>query len=236
MERKGRFILKPQIERWKHVPENEDLTMRLAAAVGIEVPLHGLIRAADGGFVYFIKRFDRTGRGARIHVEDFAQLSGENRDTKYQSSMERVAEIIKEFCSFPLLEHQRLFERTLFSFLTGNEDMHLKNFSLMTRDGKRELTPAYDLLNSTMVLANPKEEFALPLNGKKKNLTKKDLLTSFAAERLGLNENVRGDVLRRFRDARASWDRLIDRSFLTADEQARYRDILNVRWARVFGH
>ena len=86
----GRYILKPQTAAYPEVPENEDLTMRMAAQAGIETPFHGLIYGIDGALTYFIRRFDRKGRKERIHVEDFAQLSGKSRDTKYRSSMEQV--------------------------------------------------------------------------------------------------------------------------------------------------
>jgi serine/threonine-protein kinase HipA len=126
VNRGGQYILKPQSLDFPELPENEDVTMRMAAAVGIEVPVHGLIRSRDGAFTYFIQRFDREGWD-RLPVEDFAQLSGESRETKYDSSMEKVGTVIDQFCTFPALERVKLFERTLFSFLVGNEDMHLTN-------------------------------------------------------------------------------------------------------------
>ena len=165
VDRNGRFILKPPSLDFPELPENEDLTMRLAAAVGIEVPVHGLVRARDGSLTYFIRRFDREGR-SRVPLEDFAQLSGASRETKYESSMEKVAAVVDRFCTFPAIERVKLFERTFFSFLTGNEDMHLKNFSLITRRGRIDLAPAYDLLNSTIALKKPQEEMALPIRGK----------------------------------------------------------------------
>jgi serine/threonine-protein kinase HipA len=159
IDRGGRYILKPQSLDFKELPENEDLTMRMAALVGIEVPVHGLVRSIDDSLTYFIKRFDRDGHD-RMPVEDFAQLSGESRETKYDSSMEKVAGVIETYCTFPAIERIKLFERTLFSFLVGNEDMHLKNFSLITRNQKVELAPAYDFLNTTIALQNAKEEMA----------------------------------------------------------------------------
>ena len=232
VDRRGRFILKPQSVDYAELPENEDLTMRLAAAVGIEVPLHGLLRSLDGSFTYFIKRFDRDGRD-RLPLEDFAQLSGESRDTKYDSSMEKVAGVIQQFCTFPAIERIKLFERTLFSFLIGNEDMHLKNFSLITRNQKKELAPAYDFLNTTIALKNAKEELALPLNGKKSNLTQNDLLGYFARERLQLNEGVMKEVLSRFAATIPVWQDLIGRSFLSAQMKEAYGTVLATRTARL---
>ena len=182
----GRFILKPNPLPFDDVPANESLTMTMAAAAGINVPPHGLIPTADGGWIYAIRRFDREGRNKRISVEDFAQLSGATRDTKYDSSLERIGKVVDKFCTFPALEKPKLARRLLFCFLTGNEDMHLKNFSVIVRAGVVSLSPAYDLLNTDLVLEKATEETALPLNGKKKNLTRKLWLDYFCTERLGL--------------------------------------------------
>jgi serine/threonine-protein kinase HipA len=228
---RGRFILKPPSLDYPELPANEDVTMRMAAAAGIEVPLHGLLRAADGSLTYFIKRFDRPGR-RRLPLEDFAQLTGESRETKYSSSMEKVAGVVDRSCTFPVLERIKLFERTLFSFLVGNEDMHLKNFSLITRAGKVELAPAYDFLNSTIALPNPQEELALPLNGKKSKITRNDLVRYFARERLHLNEAVLTDVLARFHEAVPQWRRLLERSFLSSAMKEKFLSLLEGRAQR----
>ena len=202
--------------------------MRMAEAVGIEVPVHGLMWAADGSLTYFIRRFDRPGRG-RLPLEDFAQISGESRDTKYNSSMEKVAGVVDRFCTFPALERVKLFERTLFSFLVGNEDMHLKNFSLITRDGKIELAPAYDFLNTTIAIPKPQEELALPLNGKKSNLTRNDLVRYFARERLQINEKVVTETMGRFREALPQCRGLLDRSFLSLEMKEKFLSLLEAR-------
>jgi serine/threonine-protein kinase HipA len=232
VDRGGQYILKPQSLDFPELPENEDLTMRLAAAVDIEVPVHGLLRSADGSFTYFIKRFDRKGRG-RLPLEDFAQLSGESRETKYDSSMEKVAGVIEQFCTFPAIERVKLFERTVFSFLVGNEDMHLKNFSLITRNQKVELAPAYDFLNSTIALKSPKEEMALPLKGEKSGLTRNDFLNYFARERLQINDRVLNDVLSQFVKAMPLWRELLDQSFLSENAKQKFSAIINERWDRM---
>jgi serine/threonine-protein kinase HipA len=232
VDQRGRFILKPQSLDFPELPENEDLTMKMAAAVAIEVPTHGLLRSIDGSFTYFIKRFDREGR-RRLPVEDFAQLSGGARDTKYDSSMEKVASVIEQYCTFPVIERMKLLERTLFSFLIGNEDMHLKNFSLITRKQKVEFTPAYDFLNTTIALKNPNEELALPLKGKKSNLTRNDLLNYFAQERLQLNENIIREVMSRFAAAIPRWRDLLEQSFLSKDMKEKYTAVLAQRRDRL---
>jgi len=206
--------------------------MRLAAAAGIEVPVHGLIRGRDGSLTYFIRRFDREGR-ARIPLEDFAQLSGASRETKYDSSMEKVAAVVNRFCTFPAIERVKLFERTLFSFLTGNEDMHLKNFSLITRRGRIDLAPGYDLLNSTIALGNPREEMALPIRGKRSRLTRSDLFDYFATERLQINERVLNEMIARFQAAFPRWDELLAASFLSQEKKAEYAAVLVERKARL---
>jgi len=231
VNRGGQYILKPQSLDFPELPENEDVTMRMAAAVGIEVPVHGLVRSIDGSFSYLIKRFDREGRD-RMPVEDFAQLSGASRETKYDSSMEKVAAVIEQFCTFPALERVKLFERTLFSFLVGNEDMHLKNFSLITRNEKIELAPAYDFLNTTIALKAAKEEMALPVKEKKSKLTRNDLLNYFARERLQINERVLNDVLSRFAKAIPAWRELLDQSFLSAEVKQKYAALLTERGQR----
>lgn len=232
VDRGGRYIFKPQNQDYPQLPENEDLTMRMAVAVGIEVPLHGLLRSIDGSLTYFIKRFDREGRD-RLPVEDFAQLSGESRDTKYDSSMEKVAGVVDRFCTFPAIERVKLLERTLFCFLVGNEDMHLKNFSLITRNEKVELAPAYDFLNTTLALPAAKEEMALPIKGKKSRLTRNDLLDYFAGERLQINERVLNDVLSRFAKATLSWRELLEQSFLSVNAKEKYAAILSEREKRL---
>ena len=232
VNRGGRYILKPQSLDFQELPENEAVTMSMAAAAGIEVPVHGLVRAADDSFAYFIKRFDREGRD-RLPVEDFAQLSGASRETKYDSSMEKVAAVIDQFCTFPALERVRLFERTLFCFLVGNEDMHLKNFSLITLEGKVELAPAYDFLNTTIVLKNPKEELALPLNGKKSRLARKDIVDYFAREHLRINDRLLAEVLARFNKALPVWRELLGQSFLSPEMNQKFLSTIAERRQRL---
>jgi len=147
VDRGGRYILKPQHQIFFQMPENEDLTMRLAELIDLEVPIHGMIWSKDNSLTYFIKRFDRKGQKDKIPVEDFAQLAGLSRDTKYNLSMEKLIEIVNKYCTFPAIEKVKLFKLVIFCFLTGNEDMHLKNFSIINKDGKIELSPCYDLVN-----------------------------------------------------------------------------------------
>lgn len=228
----GKFIIKVQHSAYSHLPENEDLTMRLAKLIGITVPLHGLIYAKSGSFVYFVKRFDRVGRNEKIQVEDFAQLMGRDRETKYDSSMEQVASLIEKHCTFPAVEKLELFRRVIFCCLIGNEDMHLKNFSLITdKRNVIHLTPAYDLLNTT--LYHDSEELALPLHGKRRKITYSDYIEYFASERLALPEKQIKAVLAVCSGAQSAWSKLIEVSFLPKEMKEKYAMILAERRAKL---
>jgi serine/threonine-protein kinase HipA len=228
VEAGGRYIIKPQMSEYAEVPENEDLTMKLAEAAGLEVPFHGLIHSKDGALSYVIRRFDRTGRSGKVPLEDFAQLLGQDRDTKYGSSMEQVASVLDRFCTFPAIEKLKLFRLSLFNYLTGNEDAHLKNFSLIRRNEKVELSPVYDLLNSTIVV-NSGEELALPLNGKKNKMKRTDFMDYFAKERLSLTDKAISRTIRELEDAYPLWMNLLGRSFLSDTRKTMYRELLDRR-------
>ncbi len=230
----GRYILKPQNPQYRHLPENEDLSMRLAAAAGIAVPLHGLVYSKDGSMTYFIRRFDRIGK-KRIAMEDFAQLLGLSRDTKYDASMEKVTQVIDRYCTFPAIEKIKLFRLTLVNFLIGNEDMHVKNFSLLTREEKVELTPAYDILNTTIVLPGEKEEIALPIKGKKRKLDIELLIDYFGRIRLELNRKIISSLLADLDAVASVWDKLISISFLPHEMKQEYKSLLKSRRERLIG-
>ncbi|MGD0465838.1 MAG: HipA domain-containing protein [Gammaproteobacteria bacterium] len=226
----GMYILKPQSEYFAELPENEDLSMHIAATLDIEVPLHGLIYSIDGSFSYFIKRFDRAARGQKLAVEDFSQLAGLTRDTKYNFSMEKIIPIIEQHCTFPVVEKKQFFIRTLFNYIIGNEDMHLKNFSLIYRDNKIELAPAYDFINTTIAMGvEVKEEIALPLNGKKHNLKKQDLIQYYGMEKLGLNESIINEILKKITLVIPKWESLIKISFLSKTGKDNYLRVVDQR-------
>jgi serine/threonine-protein kinase HipA len=226
----GRYILKPPSEIYPELPQNEDLTMRLASFVGIEVPLHGMVYARDGSLTYFVRRFDRIGHHAKLALEDFAQLQGKTRETKYNSSMERVAETIQQYCTFPVIEHAKLFRLVIVNYLVGNEDMHLKNFSLIRRGNMVALSPAYDLLSTSIAMGRAPEEIALPLHGKKKNLTRTDIVTYFGIERLGLQQKVIDQTINAIAGARDRWFATIDISFLSDRMKDEYTRLLISRF------
>jgi serine/threonine-protein kinase HipA len=225
----GKYILKPQHNVYYQMPENEDLTMRLAELTGLEIPIHGLIWSKDNSLTYFIKRFDRKGQNDKIPVEDFAQLAGLSRDTKYDYSMEKIVALINMYCTFPAIENIKLFKLVLFSFLIGNEDMHLKNFSIINREGKITLSPCYDLVNSTIEYKKQEEEIALPVMGKKKKLTQNILINYFGKQRCELTAKSIENVIESISSSIQEWNKLIDLSFLSSDMKTKYHDLLNVR-------
>lgn len=225
----GRYILKPQHPVFPELPQNEDLTMRLAASIGIDVPLHGLIYSKDNSLTYFIKRFDRRGQKDKIAVEDFAQLAGMCRDTKYNYSMEKLVKLIDDYCTFPAIEKARLFKRVLFNYLVGNEDMHLKNYSVINHNGKVELSPAYDLLNSSIILRGDIAEIALPIKGKKSNLNRNVLISYFGKDRCNLTDKIIEKTLDTIKSALSSWFDLIDISLLSSEMKEKYRVLLQNR-------
>ena len=166
----GDFIFKPQAEAYPQLPENEDLTMHMAEAARIKVVPHSLVHLADGSLGYITRRIDRTTKGEKIDMEDMCQLTLHPTEYKYKSSCEQIGKTIAAYSSTPKLDLINFMQILLFSFVTGNNDMHLKNFSLYRPKKAYQLTPAYDLLN--VAIANPKdkEEMALSINGKKSRL------------------------------------------------------------------
>ncbi|MGD0755015.1 MAG: HipA domain-containing protein [Bacteroidales bacterium] len=230
VDKGGKYILKPQHHFYPQMPENEDLTMRLANEIGLEIPVHGLIWSKDGSLTYFIKRFDRKGQNDKVPVEDFAQLAELSRDTKYNYSMEKVAGLINKFCTFPAIEKLKLFKLVVFNYLIGNEDMHLKNFSIITKDRKVTLSPSYDLVNTTIEYNNkPDDEIALPLKGKKKQLTRNIFVDYFGMERCELTAKSIEKVLETISSSVPKWKELIAISFLSNEMKGKYNDLLNVR-------
>lgn len=225
----GTYIIKPQNDLFPQLPENEDVTMRMAKVFGLDVPFHGMVYGKDGSLSYFIKRFDRYGKGNKLATEDFAQLTGNTRDTKYRFTMEKLIPVLDEYCSFPAIEKADFFKRILFCYVTGNEDMHLKNFSLITKNGKTTLTPVYDFLNSTIAIKNPEDEIALTLKGKKSNLKAADFIEYYAKDRLQLNDKTVSIILEQMQQVIPKWKELLEISFLSEDMKEKYLNLLETK-------
>lgn len=185
----GDYILKPPIEDYPFMPEIEHMTMHLAGLFKIDTVSHGLIPLKSGELAYITRRIDRLTGGKKLHMEDMCQLNERLTEDKYRGSMEQIGKILKKYSSNPLLDCIRFFEVTLFTFLTGNADMHLKNFSLIYPLNQMvQLAPAYDLLATRLLISekDDPEEMALTLNGRKRKFTRVDF--EKFARNLGLGE------------------------------------------------
>lgn len=228
----GRYILKPPSPEYPSLPEVEDITMHLARLSGIATVPHALIRMKRGRLAYITRRIDRTRQGAAIHMEDMCQLTERLTEHKYRGSHEQIAQVIVRACANPGLDLLRYHAVVLFSFLVGNADMHLKNFSLI--DAPKigwSLSPAYDLLATVLVNVTDTEELALTLNGRKRRLTRRDFETAFA--RHAASPAAFDTLLRRFARALPDWPLAIEDSFLPAAMKTRLLEVVRARANRL---
>lgn len=221
----GRYILKPQTDRFVHLPELEDLIMHLAELAKLQVVPHSLIRFADGELCYITRRIDRTEKGAKLPMEDMCQLTERLTEHKYKGSYEQIAKVIRRFSAVPKLDMVNYWEQVVFSWITGNADMHLKNFSLYSKEhGRYVLTPAYDMLSTALVMPEDSEELALTLNGKKRKIKKADFLASMQAS--GLEDKIIENIFNKFAKAKDKWFEFIDLSFLPAEMKEAFKGII----------
>jgi len=227
----GGYILKPQTERYEQLPEIEDLTMHLASLAKIKTVNHALIRLKSGELAYITKRIDRV-EDKKLHMEDMCQLTERLTEHKYKGSHEQIAKTIRRYSDNPGLDVINYFELVVFCFLTGNNDMHLKNFSLLkSEDLKYGFAPAYDLVASELVVEGDDEELALTLNGKKKKLERKDF--NKAMKSSGINDKAIENIFTKFEKSLASWHSFIDHSFLKADFKEKYHSMLNKKFKQL---
>jgi serine/threonine-protein kinase HipA len=229
----GNYICKPQTPDYPQMPELEDLTMHLAELAKIKVVPHTLLRMSDGSLTYLTRRIDRTATGEKIAMEDFCQLTGHQTEHKYKCSYERVGKTLLQYTQTPQLDLINYFEIVLFCWLTGNNDMHLKNFSLYepTPDEGPRLTPAYDLLNAVLVNPADDEELALTLNARKKKLRGSDFLA--AASTLGINASLVERLFAKYRNLLPRFEQMISTSFLSSELQEGYCALLRERISRL---
>jgi serine/threonine-protein kinase HipA len=224
----GAYICKPQTTVFPMLPEVEDLTMHLAELARIEVVPHTLMRMADGSICYITRRIDRTKQGEKIAMEDMCQLTERLTEHKYKSSYERIGKAILRYSSVPKMDVTNFMEVILFSWLTGNNDMHLKNFSLYSPDGATiRLTPAYDLLNVAIVNQKDDEELALTLNARKKHIKKADFIS--AAETLGIEAITIERLIAKYVKLLPIFKKAITESFLTEELKDQYISLLTER-------
>lgn len=226
------YILKPQTEEYQYMPEAEDVAMDVAEAAGIKVVPHGLIDI-DGEWAYITKRVDRKilrSGVEKLAMEDFCQLSGRMTEDKYKGSYERCVEIIRKYSMRSGYDCTEFFLIVLVSYLIGNSDMHLKNFSLIeTEPGNREfvLAPAYDMLPVKLLLKEDEEDLALTLNGKKSNFRREDFL--HLADSCGLSEKTANRIIDKTISRIDDYVAVIEQSELPSNMQTEMIELMRKR-------
>ena len=225
----GNYIFKPPSSEFIEMPENESLTMKMASLFGINTVPNALIRLQSGELSYITKRVDREENGSKIHMIDMFQIV--EATDKYKGSMERIGKAITTYADNTLLDSLHFFELTLFCFLTGNNDMHYKNFSLIKTSYGWTLSPAYDLLNVAIANPDDDEEMALHLAGKKRKITLNNLVDF--GKGLGLNNKQINVVFKRFFKLKSDALTLIDISFLSSKMKLAYIEVINNRYKRI---
>jgi serine/threonine-protein kinase HipA len=227
----GGYILKPPTQQYKQLPEVEDLTMHLADIAKIRAVPHTLIRLQSGNLAYLTKRIDRDKKN-KLHMEDMCQITERLTEDKYHGSYEQVAKAILKHSANPGLDVINFFEQVLFSFLTGNADMHLKNFSLIRQPGIGNiLSPAYDMVATALVNPADDEDMALTLNGKKKKINSKDFSIAFTS--LNLDAKQQENIFKKMEKSKDKWLEFIDISFLSTEFKSSYKNIIRDRFSRL---
>lgn len=228
----GGYILKPPTKNYPQLPEVEDLTMHLAEIAKIKTVPHSLIRLKSGSLAYITKRIDRI-KKTKLHMEDMCQLTERLTEEKYNGSYEQIAKAISKYSVYPGLETVNFFEQLVFSFLTGNANMHLKNFSLIRMNHLNNsgyvLSPAYDMAATVLVNPDDKEELALTLNGKKKNIKRNDFITAFNNSKLETKQQE--NIFKKMETAKVKLMEFIDISFLNNEYKKSYKDLIQKRYS-----
>lgn len=236
----GKYILKPQSDKYDSLPELEDVTMKMASNAGIKTAEHSLIRMSDGELAYITKRMDRGDSGERYSMLDMCQLSNRLTEHKYRGSYAQLAQTIKRFSSASMLDVERFWELVVFSWITGNSDMHCKNFSLIDiKDGKGYvLSPAYDLLAVLLTGIQDNNELALTLSGA--GVDDSSLIGGFARADFvqvmtesGVNEKYAGKAIDRLASCKDEWFGTIESSFLRDDLKTNYKALISERLERL---
>lgn len=225
----GSYIFKPPSKQFEGMSEVEHVTMKIAQTYGLLIVPCSLIRLASGELSYITRRIDRAKKGEKIHMIDMFQIT--EAFDKYRSSMEKIGKAINKYSNQPLLDNIYFFELSVFSFLTGNNDMHLKNFSLINTDNGWVLSPAYDLLNVNVLFPEDEEELALTLKGKRKKL-KKEHFEALGVE-LGLNQRQINSVFKRMIKNFSKALEILDQSFLSESLKEKYKEVLEKKYRQL---
>lgn len=226
----GEYILKPADSVWDQVPENEHLCMSLAYDFNINVPENMLVKLADESRAYVVKRFDRE-KKVKFPVEDFCQVLNLSSVSKYSGSYENIVKGINLYSSAPGLDKIIFFRMLIFNFLICNNDAHYKNFSLIDIGKGYRLSPAYDLVNTFLILANPREEFALSLSGKKNGIKVDDFIQF--SEYMDLPEKVVSIEFERISKTKDQFIKLINKSFLTDEKKKQFQALYSGRFSKL---
>ena len=226
----GKYIFKPQSAKYPNLPELEDLTMKLADVAHIRTARHTLIRLADGELGYLTLRMDRGKKNEKISMLDMCQLTNRLTEHKYYGTYQQLAETIKRYSSVPMLDVQRYWELVLFSWMTGNSDMHCKNFSLIDAgNGEYVLSPAYDLL--AVLLADPAdtEEMAMSFSvgGEKSGFNRNTFMTAFVESGISVARSEK--MIEKMKTYLPKWKELISQSFLPEKMKVEYYRLLDKR-------
>ena len=228
------YILKPQTEEYETLPEAEYLVMQMAKLVGIKTVPFALIKMnGQGELAYITKRIDRVnadGKMQMLAMEDFCQLEERLTEDKYKGSYERCAKVINKYSSMAKFDLTELYLRMVFSFVIGNSDMHLKNFSMIEKaegSGEYVLSAAYDLLPVNAIMPEDKEEFALTMCKKKRKINRKDFL-SFAEE-IGIEKISAEKMLAKVIKEKENFLAMCDESYLSETVKTKLKWLILIR-------
>ncbi len=251
-DRGGTHILKPSLQsrddNFQDSPANEHVTMRMAKNVfKIPTALSALLFLENGDPVYIAKRFDVLENGERINQSDFAQIAGlvpekNGSNYKYEGiSYEEIADLIKKYVSAADVAVEVFFRTVLFNYLVCNGDAHAKNFSLRSTPEAPdvyELTPAYDLLNTSLHIPNEMSRMALDLFK-----DEDDFSTPFYemngfygvpdfvefAKRIGVVEKRAERFIQQAVDSVPLMEEMLDNSFLSDSSKEKYKAFVRDR-------
>lgn len=224
------YILKPQAANHKRLPEFEHTAMLLAESCGLNVVKHGLILINENEYAYITKRVDRS-YDTKIHMEDFCQASGTLTVNKYRSSYEECGMLIDKYSKDSLIDKVNFFRCVYFSFVIGNSDLHLKNFSfIMDEQGKFSLAPFYDLLPTKLIITSDHEDLGMLLNGKKQNLAKKDF-DAFASS-INISEMTKNKIIKSINTKFDQMSEIINNSTLDSDSKIKWIRLISANIRR----
>ncbi|MGC1472379.1 MAG: HipA domain-containing protein [Psychroserpens sp.] len=228
----GRYILKPPYSAYPQIPELEALCMLMTQACGIETVPFLLLPLKGGELAYITRRIDRNAQGEKFAMEDACQFNERLTEHKYRGSYEQIAKGIIAYSKNPIKDVVHFYEQVIVSFLIGNNDMHLKNFSLIAKESNAyELTPAYDMIAAQLLLPDDLEDLALNLNGKKRKLKRGDF--NEAMLKAHIPEKAIENLWKRIEKGMSEWSGLIDHSFLSQERKESFKELINDKTAQL---